>query len=68
LWWWWSCRAQDLLQSQANELDEIRGTFQEVVQANAALKQEIESLKEQVHHYWDHCRYYNLMKRCLLLY
>ncbi|CAE7680013.1 hook3, partial [Symbiodinium microadriaticum] len=39
--------AQDLIQSQAVELEEIRLTFQEVVTVNTALKQEVEALKEK---------------------
>ena len=40
--------AQDLVQTQAAELQELRETFQEVVAANASLKQEIGALKEKV--------------------
>ena len=43
----WLDSAQDLVQTQAAELQELRETFQEVVAANASLKQEIEALKEK---------------------
>lgn len=39
-------QAHDLIASQSAELDELRGTFAEVVTNNSSLKAEIETLKE----------------------
>ncbi len=41
-------RAHDLINSQSAQLEELRGTFAEVVANNSSLKAEIETLKEAV--------------------